>query len=237
MTPWAAEPATRREAAYEGGAPAFLTELLNEVLPAAEADLAGAGLGVAGEVLPATRSRGSLPCGARGRPTRSCAWRARRVPYGTRAGSALRGVRSPSPGPNAHISLWGARSTRRPTDSCATFARLRSRRGTFFAPTVSSAPSSSTPATTSRTPTCAWPAESGGFWTRPAGMRGSRGRLLRALVRRSEGKSLTRRGLLCSPSHSLPSFGGVRHCTLTKTRPKGPQAQTRKALHAQHRAL
>lgn len=47
MTPWAAEPATRREAAYEGGAPAFLTELLNEVLPAAEADLAGAGLGVA----------------------------------------------------------------------------------------------------------------------------------------------------------------------------------------------
>lgn len=47
MTPWAAEPATRREAAYEGGAPAFLAELLDEVLPAAEADLAGAGLGVA----------------------------------------------------------------------------------------------------------------------------------------------------------------------------------------------
>ena len=86
----------------------------------------------------------------------------------------------------ARISLWGARSTRRPTDSCATFARLRSRRGTFFAPTVSSAPSSSIPATTSRTPTCAWPAESDGFWTRPAGMRGSRGRLLRALVRRSD---------------------------------------------------
>ena len=32
MTPWAAEPATRREAAYEGGAPAFLAELLDEVL-------------------------------------------------------------------------------------------------------------------------------------------------------------------------------------------------------------
>lgn len=47
MTPWAAEPATRREAAYEGGVPAFLAELLDEVLPAAEADLAGAGLGVA----------------------------------------------------------------------------------------------------------------------------------------------------------------------------------------------
>ena len=47
MTPWAAEPATRRESAYEGGAPAFLAELLDEVLPAAEAELAGAGLGVA----------------------------------------------------------------------------------------------------------------------------------------------------------------------------------------------
>ena len=47
MTPWAAEPATRREAAYEGAAPAFLAELLDEVLPAAEAELAGAGLGVA----------------------------------------------------------------------------------------------------------------------------------------------------------------------------------------------
>lgn len=45
MTPWAAEPATRRESAYEGGAPAFLAELLDEVLPAAEAELAGAGLG------------------------------------------------------------------------------------------------------------------------------------------------------------------------------------------------
>lgn len=186
MTPWAAEPATRREAAYEGGAPAFLAEFLDEVLPAAEADLAGAGLGVAWRGIAGYSLAGSLPCGARGRPTRSCAWRARRVPYGTRAGSALHRVRSPPPGPSAHISRWGARSTRRPTGSCATFARLRSRRGTFFAPTVSSAPSSSTPATTSRTPTCAWPTESGGFWTRPAGMRGFRGRLLRALVRRSD---------------------------------------------------
>lgn len=44
MTPWQAEPATRREAAYEGGARAFLDELLGAVLPAAEAELAGAGL-------------------------------------------------------------------------------------------------------------------------------------------------------------------------------------------------
>lgn len=46
MTPWPAEPATRREAAYEGGAKAFLDELLGAALPAAEAELVGAGLEV-----------------------------------------------------------------------------------------------------------------------------------------------------------------------------------------------
>lgn len=45
MTPWAAEPATRREAAYEGGAPAFLAELLDEVLPAAWPERAYLSLG------------------------------------------------------------------------------------------------------------------------------------------------------------------------------------------------
>lgn len=44
MTPWPAEPATRREAPYEGGAGAWLDELLANALPAAEAELAGAGV-------------------------------------------------------------------------------------------------------------------------------------------------------------------------------------------------
>lgn len=47
MTPWAAEPATRREAAYEGGAQAFLDGLLGTALPAAEAELSDMELGVA----------------------------------------------------------------------------------------------------------------------------------------------------------------------------------------------
>lgn len=46
MTPWPAEPATRREAAYEGRAQAFLDELLGAALPTAEAELADAGLEV-----------------------------------------------------------------------------------------------------------------------------------------------------------------------------------------------
>ena len=47
MTPWPAEPATRSEAPYEGGAAAWLGALLADVLPAAEAELAEAGVAVA----------------------------------------------------------------------------------------------------------------------------------------------------------------------------------------------
>ena len=44
MTPWPAEPATRREAPYAGEAGAYLDELLFAILPAAEAELAGEGI-------------------------------------------------------------------------------------------------------------------------------------------------------------------------------------------------
>lgn len=47
MTPWPAEAATRSEAAYAGGADAFLAELLGGVLPAAEGELDRIGVGVA----------------------------------------------------------------------------------------------------------------------------------------------------------------------------------------------
>lgn len=47
MTPWSTEPATRREAPYAGGAGAHLDALLASALPAAEAELAGAGVTVA----------------------------------------------------------------------------------------------------------------------------------------------------------------------------------------------
>lgn len=44
MTPWPAEPATRNEPPYVGGAPAYLQKLVNAIVPATEERLAGGGI-------------------------------------------------------------------------------------------------------------------------------------------------------------------------------------------------
>lgn len=47
MTPWPAEPATRNEPPYEGGAPAYLQKLEDSIVPAAEERLTEAGVDAA----------------------------------------------------------------------------------------------------------------------------------------------------------------------------------------------
>lgn len=47
MTPWSAEPATRNEPPYEGGAPAHLQKLVGSIVPAAEERLSDGGVAVA----------------------------------------------------------------------------------------------------------------------------------------------------------------------------------------------
>ena len=47
MTPWPAEPATRNEPPYEGGAPAYLRKLVGTIVPAAEERLAEGGIAAA----------------------------------------------------------------------------------------------------------------------------------------------------------------------------------------------
>ncbi len=51
MTPWPAEPATRNEAPYAGGAGAHLAWILAEALPAVERELASAGIEVSYRVI------------------------------------------------------------------------------------------------------------------------------------------------------------------------------------------